>query len=473
MKKVAVIGAGPAGLTTAYELSKSDQVEVKVFEASDCPGGLSKSIDLWGHTVDMGPHRFFSSDARVNKLWLEVIGDEYRMVNRLTRIYYKDKYFNYPLKAMNALLNLGVPEATRCMLSYMSEKISPTPLEGDFETWVRSRFGKRLFEIFFKSYSEKLWGVDCKSLDADFAAQRIKKFSLTEAIKHSLNLGGSKHKTLVDQFAYPYKGTGMVYEKMCQAILAKGHQIHFNTPVRKVITKQNKAKGLITYNGEVEEFDHVVSSMPISLLIKSMEDVPDSIQRHIEQLKFRSTILVFLLVDGKDLFPDNWLYIHSPDLKMGRITNFRNWVPELYGNKKDTVVAIEYWCNPEDEFWQRSDKDLSQLAKQEIAKTGLLQGCKVKDSFIKKIKRCYPVYEKGYKENLKPIESFLNGIQNLSVIGRYGAFKYNNQDHSILMGLLASSNILENSDHDLWGINTDYENYQEQTVITETGLVVQ
>src|SRR5512140_87394 len=260
--KVAVIGAGPAGMTAGYELSKAG-ASVDVYEAAPQVGGMARTFELWGQKVDFGPHRFFSSDGRVNRLWLEVVGREYAMVNRLTRIYYRRRFFHYPLKAFNALGNLGPFEAARCLASYAREKISPTRLDGSFESWVVSRFGRRLFEIFFKTYTEKLWGIRTSELDADFAAQRIKKLSLYEAIKNALLGGrGNKHKTLVEQFAYPLGGTGSVYARMADAVQRSGGRVHLSAPVRRVLVEGGRATGIELETGERLAYEHVVSSMP-------------------------------------------------------------------------------------------------------------------------------------------------------------------------------------------------------------------
>ena len=468
--KVAVIGAGPAGITAAYELAKAG-VEVEVYEATSKVGGLAKTIDLWNQKVDLGPHRFFSSDNRVNELWLEVAGKEYEMVDRLTRIYYKKKFFFYPLKPFDALINLGLGQATLCLLSYLQERMSPTKQDGTFESWVVSRFGRRLFEIFFKTYSEKLWGISCTELDADFAAQRIKKLSLFEAIKNAV-FGGkdNKHKTLVDQFAYPKGGTGMVYENMERYINAHGGKVHCSTPVNRVLTESGTVTALELADGTVKKYDHIISSMPISLLVTRLPEVPANVKQSAESLKFRNTILVYLNVHAIDLFPDNWLYVHSSDLQMGRLTNFRNWVPELYGKEKTSIMVLEYWCYDEDAMWTAKDEELIELAKKELRHTGLIKDADISDGYVYRIQRCYPVYETGYKEKLKPVEEYLSSVKGLSVIGRYGAFKYNNQDHSILMGLLAAENITKGTKHNLWEINTDYDSYQESSVITKTGL---
>jgi protoporphyrinogen oxidase len=466
---VAIIGAGPAGLTCAYQLAKQG-IEVHVYEAAPQVGGLSKSLNLWGQRVDLGPHRFFSDDTRVNKLWLEVVGKDYRMVNRLTRIYYKGNFFYYPVKAFDALSKLGILTSLLCVLSYMKEKIIPTKLDGTFESWVIRRFGKKLYTIFFKTYTEKLWGIPCHQLDADFAAQRIKKFSLGEAIKNALGIGGTKHKTLVDQFAYPIGGTGMVYERMEHFINTHGGKVMCNTPVKRVITETHKAIGIELPSGEQFIYDQIVSTMPLNLMVKQLPEVPSEIVTYANRLTFRNTILVYLHVNGNSLFPDNWLYVHSGDVETGRISNFRNYVHELNMGKDTTIVAMEYWCYDNDTLWNQNDEELITLATTEFCQTGLHQGATIIDGFVYKIPRCYPVYSSNYKEVLKPIETYLSTITGLTVIGRYGAFKYNNQDHSILMGILAAENMATQTSHNLWNINTDYDNYQERSTITASGL---
>lgn len=469
-KSVAIIGAGPAGITAAYELAKKGHA-VEVFEASPHVGGLSKTIDLWDQKVDLGPHRFFSNDTKVNNVWLEVVEKDYRMVDRLTRIYYKKKFYYYPLKPFDALKKLGIGTAFTCVMSYFKERIFPVKKDGSFETWVIGRFGYRLYSIFFKTYSEKLWGISCKELDEDFAAQRIKKLSLFKAVWNAMFSGGkTKHKTLVDQFAYPLEGTGMVYERMKTKIEANGGKVHLNTPVKKVHCKDGTVNSLQLENGEDKVYDHVISSMPITLLVNNMDEVPKEVIEANNKLQFRNTILVYLKVEGQNVFPDNWLYVHANDLQMGRITNFCNWVPEINNGQDSTIVVLEYWAYNEDENWNASDEDLINLGKEELIKTGLIGDLEISDGHVVKIPKCYPVYKRGYKEPLKVVEDHLTSISGLSVIGRYGAFKYNNQDHSILMGLLAAENIAEGANNNLWEINTDYEDYQEKSTITESGL---
>jgi protoporphyrinogen oxidase len=468
IKKIAIIGCGPAGLTAGYILSKRGY-EVELFEASSSVGGMSKTIELWGQLVDLGPHRFFSQDPRVNKILFDVIDKDYAVVNRMTRIYYKNYFFNYPLKPFNALRGLGIIEAFRCIISFFSSKISVNIFhnkknKNSFEDWVKSRFGKRLFEIFFKTYSEKLWGISCKNLDSDFAAQRIKKLSLFEAIKSSFFVRqNKKHKTLVDAFVYPTLGTGMIYERMKKKILENGGKVFLNKRIEGVNPKVNQKNQveIIFADGLVKIYDEVISTMPITNLVKSMSKfASEQTMQSIKSLKFRNTILVYLEIKDKNIFPDQWIYIHDQSLKTGRITNFRNWTSSINKNKHETILCLEYWANDDSSIWSQSEEQLVSLASDEILKTGLVKKNTINQGFVLKIPKCYPIYQIGYKEKLDPIKIFLNSFKNISVIGRYGSFKYNNQDHSILMGLLAAENIADGKKHNLWDLNTDYE-YQE------------
>lgn len=468
--KIAVIGAGPAGLTAAYTLSKNGY-KVDVYEASSQVGGLAGSFKLWDQTVDMGPHRYFSHDKRVNELWLEVVDEDYSMVNRLTRIFYKKKFFLYPIQMINALINLGLWEAFRCLFSYLKELLRPVGQDGSFETWVQSRFGRRLYEIFFKTYSEKLWGIPCTQLDSDFASQRIKKLSLFEAVINALKLKkGEKHATLINRFAYPFNGSGAVYQKMADFVMQRGNALFLNTPIRRVLTNNLQVNGIELSDGSYKAYDHVISTMAFTTLVKNMVEAPDKIKALSNQLTYRNTILVYLLINTTETFPDNWIYVHSKDLSTGRITNFRNWSPSLYGDEKKTILALEYWCNFKDVMWMSSDGELIEKASFEMASTGLIKAESIEKGYVLRLNKSYPVYNKGYKEVLTPVEAFVNSIKGLSVIGRNGAFKYNNQDHSILMGLLAADNIMHEKGFDLSKINADYGCYQESYSLSEVGL---
>jgi protoporphyrinogen oxidase len=463
--KVAVIGAGPAGITCAYELARRG-IEVEVFEASGQVGGMAKSIELWDQIVDLGPHRFFSTDERVNRLWLEIVGRDYQTVNRLTRIYYRGRLFLYPLKAMNALFNLGIFEAILCVASFAKARLAVKDKGDSFENWVTSRFGSRLFHIFFKTYTEKLWGIPTSELDSDFAAQRIKGLSLSEAIKDAiLGGGGKKHKTLVDRFSYPLEGTGTIYERQKERVIQNGGRVYLNSPVKGVLIEDQTCRGILLEDGEERRYDHVVSTMPLSVLAESIAGLPGDIRKHVDTLSYRNTVLVYLHVDADKLFPDNWLYVHESALLSGRITNFANWSPSIRKGKKTTILALEYWCNDDEAAWHWNDEQFKQTGIREIERSGLIRGARILDAAVVRLQRSYPVYHRGYKTHLKPIEHWFKTIRGISLIGRYGAYKYNNQDHSILMGILAAENIADGATNDLWRINTDYDSYQEAAAI--------
>lgn len=457
-RKIAIIGAGPAGLTTAYLLTKKGY-EVDVYETSNKPGGLSKSFELWGQIVDLGPHRFFTKDPMVNKLWFELAGADHRKVKRLTRIYYKNKFFYYPLKPVDALVKLGCIESIKCIFSMLLEKFSKKRNENNFEEWVTKRFGKRLYNIFFKTYSEKLWGISCKDLDSDFASQRIKKLTLFEAIYNAFKIiKTDKHKTLIDEFNYPKGGTGMIYERMANYISDHGNNIFYNEKITK-IRNENKKVFLTSAKGKISSYGQIVSTMPLTHLINCMKNVPTNIKDNIKNLKFRNTILVYVEISNKEIFPDNWIYIHSENLKTGRITNFRNWVPDICKNKETTILCMEYWSSTVDDVWNDNIL-IKNIAINDLKKSKLVNISNIINHKIVKLKNSYPIYKCGYKKLLNPIQKYLNSIENINVIGRYGSFKYNNQDHSILMGILAAENIYDDRKHNLWDINTDYE-YQE------------
>ena len=467
-QQIAVIGAGPAGLSAALQLQLAGK-DVTVYEAADQVGGMAKSFQLWGQIVDLGPHRFFSSDPRVNKFGLESVDYEYVMVNRLTRIYYKNRFFSYPIQALNALRGLGVLEAIRCVLSYLKVKIIPSKDESKFDSWVTNRFGSRLFEIFFRSYTEKLWGISCSVLDADFAAQRIKKLSMYEALKGAFfGNRNTKHRTLVDEFAYPILGAGYVYTKMAQKFIDAGGSLRLKTQVMDITLLGDSVK-LTSSDTEQKIYDHLISTMPITQLVTKI-GAPSEIQELIKELKFRNTILVYLEVKGNNPFPDQWIYVHAQNLLTGRITNFSNWTKTINRNEEHHIICLEYWCYDSDEIWIQEDSKLISLATRELYETKLILNDTILRGFVRRVPKCYPVYSSGYRTILEPIQEYLNTILTITPIGRYGSFKYNNQDHSILMGMLAANNLLGVEQTDLWSINTDYE-YQEASRITTSGLV--
>lgn len=466
---VIIIGAGPAGLTAAYQLIKLGH-PVTLIESTNQVGGMSRSLDMFGQIVDCGPHRFFTSDKIVNDFFHEIVGDNFTVVNRLTRIYYRNKFFDYPLKIGNVIRNISIFELTHILFSYFWIRIFPNKSVKTFEDWVTNKFGEKLFGMFFKSYTEKLWGISCNQIDADWASQRIKKLSLWEALISSIKGNkNNKHKTLVDVFAYPHKGTGAIYNEIARRFEKLGGKILFGQKIERFMEQDSKITEIITQNGESFKADWIVSTMPMTSLIQGLSNVPQQILDYTRKLYFRNTTLVYLEINSNQLFPDNWIYIHSPEVTHGRITNFRNWCPTLTNEKSTSILCLEFWSFDSDPLWQKSDEELSQLAHRELLMLNLISNNDlVLNSKVIKIPKCYPVYETGYMENLNPIIGYLNTISNLKLIGRYGSFKYNNQDHSILMGLLLAKEINTGINQNLWDINTDSD-YQESTEFNLSG----
>lgn len=431
-KKIVVIGAGPAGLTAAYLLNKAGH-NVNLFEASSTVGGLCKTIQLWGRKVDLGPHRYFSKEQRVNNLWVELLNDDFELIERKTRILYNNKFFKYPLEPINSLLKLGFLNSLLATFSFLKSNLFPKKSSEDtFEKWVTSKFGKYLYTVFFKNYSEKLWGLKGHELDADFARQRIKKISFTGVVKNALF--GSEKESFVSQFAYPKLGTQVPYQRMAK-ILENENSLYLNKPIKRVLLTDHKISGVEFFDGTVEKAEIVISTMPITMLLSGLENVPQEIKSAADKLGFRNTILVYLLIEGDSHFPDQWIYIHDADLRVGRITNFNNWSKDLRGPGNQTILCLEYWTSDGEVFWDMTELEIIELAKLELEKTNLIHGSKILDAKIIKLPKTYPIYIKGYQDLLMQIFDFLNSIGGLYAIGRYGAFQYNNQDGSILMGI--------------------------------------
>ncbi len=467
--KTIIIGAGPAGLSCGYELVKKGK-DVEVFEASPYIGGMARSFDLWGQRVDVGPHRFFSKQKEINDFFAELIKDDFTLVDRQTRIYYRESFFEYPLKLGNVLTNLPPLTIVQILWYYVLQMLNPIKDPKNFEEWVTNRFGKKLFEIFFKHYTEKLWGIKCTEIDADWAAQRIKTLTLIGAVTSAVfGNKGNKHKTLVDQFAFPVNGTGTLYERAAEQISKRGGRVNTESPIKRVLLDDTnkKVKGVELIDGTIKEAQNVVSTMPITTLINGFDNVPADVKKAVDALYFRNTIVVYLEIDRSDLFTDNWLYIHSPEVRHGRITNFRNWCSSLNKDKKTTILCLEFWCFDGEEIWEGDEQKVIEMAEEEVYKINLIpDDAKILNNKVLKVPKCYPVYETGYQEGLNTIVDYLNSIEGLYPIGRYGAFKYNNQDHSILMGLLAADKIADGKQVDLWKINTDTE-YQEDGKIKD------
>ncbi|MEG5034055.1 NAD(P)/FAD-dependent oxidoreductase [Microcoleus sp. AT3-D2] len=462
---VAIVGAGPAGLTAAYELVKQGIIPV-VLEKGDKVGGIARTETYKGYRFDIGGHRFYTKVEAVQQLWQEVLGNEFIKVPRLSRIFYRGKFFNYPISAFNTLFNLGIIESTLIILSYLKVRIWPLREEKTFEQWVINRFGERLYKTFFKTYTEKVWGIPCSEIQADWAAQRIKGLSLTTAIINAL-FGSNDTKTLIKEFDYPALGPGMMWEKFAEAVENKDGKVYLDTKVISFEREGNKIKSITAeQNGELVQYsaDNFITSMPISALVARMKpQPPEKVLHAARSLKYRDFLIVALIVDRKDLFPDNWIYIHSPEVKVGRIQNFKNWSAALVPDVSKSCLGMEYFCSVGDEIWEMSDAELVELATRELVGLGLATTADVEDGVVIRQLKAYPVYDGEYRGHLQVLEGFLKGFENLQTIGRNGMHRYNNQDHSMLTGMLAVRNILGEK-HDLWDVNTERSYHEDFSV---------
>ncbi|MBV8303195.1 MAG: NAD(P)/FAD-dependent oxidoreductase [Acidimicrobiia bacterium] len=465
---VVVIGAGPAGLTAAYVLATRYGLQSTILESDSQVGGISRTVERDGWRFDIGGHRFFTKVAEVEALWHEILPDEdFLLRPRMSRIFYKGKYYDYPLKASNALKNLGIWEAFLCVMSYVWARIHPPKDQGTLEGWIVARFGRRLYGHFFKTYNEKLWGVPVNKLPADFAAQRIKNLSLFNAVVNAL-MPKRNQKTitsLIEEFQYPKYGPGMMWERCTELVEARGCKVIMNTRVVGIRHEGGRAVSVIaeTEEGGRTEYpaDHVISSMPISKLLKAVEPTPPpDVVQAADDLGYRDFLTVALVVPEEYSFPDNWIYVHSPDVQVGRIQNFGSWSPYLVKEGR-TCLGLEFFVFEGDETWNRADEDLIEQGKRELGILGLVDPAKVETGYVVRMPKAYPFYDEHYKANVARIVEWLDeSAPNVHPVGRNGMHRYNNQDHSMYTAMLTAENIATGSDHDVWSVNVE-EEYHE------------
>jgi protoporphyrinogen oxidase len=466
---VVIVGAGPAGLTAGYELARNGHQIVVLEQDPQYVGGLARTIQYKGFRFDIGGHRFFSKNQEIESLWTEWMGERMRVRSRLSRIHYRGRFFKYPLEPFNALRELGPLETISCLLSYLrASRPAPEPVRS-FEDWVVRAFGRRLYETFFRSYTEKVWGIPCAEISADWAAQRIRGLSLLSLMR-SLIPGqardGQVAKTLTDHFRYPRRGPGEVWERVAEIIESKGGEVRMGERVIAIEYKAGRITSITTESINSRRTylaDNLISTMPLAHLVSALDPAPpDSIIASASGLRYRAFIAVALILDQAEVFPDNWIYIHDPEVKVARIQNFKNWSAEMVPDQRLTMLGLEYFCSDRDALWSSSDEQLIALAKDEVAKLGLAESSKVIDGTVVRQAKAYPMYDHDYRAKVARVRAFLKpAAANLQVAGRNGMHKYDNQDHAMLTGLMAARNIMGGC-FDPWRVNSDAEYLEEE-----------
>jgi protoporphyrinogen oxidase len=469
--RTVIIGAGPAGLTSAANLAENGHDVLVLEKDPEYVGGIARTVTYKGYRFDIGGHRFFSKSPEITDWWKKRLGDQFISVRRLSRIFYSGKYFDYPLKAMNALFGLGIFTSIACMLSYAKAQLFPIKPEKSFADWVTNRFGSKLFNIFFKTYTEKVWGMPCNEISADWAAQRIKGLSLWKAIWNALipqtRDKSNVVKTLIDTFEYPRLGPGMMWEKTRDDIQAAGGSVAMGEQVVAINTIGDSVISVTTRDQDGVEQDwtgaQFVVSMPLQECALAFNPpLPGEAIAAAKRLKYRDFLTVALIVKRTDLFPDNWIYVHDPSVRLGRIQNFNNWSAEMVPDKTTTCLGLEYFCFEGDDLWSANDADLIELGKKELVKLGLVREGEIIDGCVVRQEKAYPVYGPGYTDDVAIIRGAVSRFENIQPVGRNGMHKYNNQDHSMMTAILAAKNI-EGGQFNLWKVNTDAEYHEESS----------
>lgn len=502
MKKAIVIGAGPAGLTLAYELLEKSDIVPIIFEATQDIGGISKTVEYKGNRIDIGGHRFFSKSDKVMQWWLNILPlqdvptpnpDETDKImllrSRLSRIFFLRKFFDYPISlSPTTFKNLGLFRIMKIGFSYIKSCLFQIKPEKSLEDFFINRFGKELYSTFFEDYTEKVWGVPCSEIKPEWGAQRIKGLSITKTILHAMkktfckkpDLAQKEEETsLIEQFMYPKLGPGYMWETVAQIVKSKGGEVNLNQKIIAINFEDNKIKSVSVQNtltGEVKEHvaDYYISSMPVQDLISAMGNtVPHEVSDVAKNLKYRDFITVGLLLNKlkikntskvktmNDIVPDNWVYIQERDVKLGRLQIFNNWSPYMVKNPNNAWIGLEYFCNENDYLWNMDDDEFSKFAIDELAKIDIINKEDVLDSVVIRMPKAYPAYFGSY-DKFDTIKNFVDNFENLFLIGRNGMHRYNNMDHSMMSAMLTVENIINGVTlkDNIWGVNVE-EEYHE------------
>ena len=458
-----ILGAGPAGLGAALELTKRGVTDILLIDKNRSVGGLSRTDVYDGARFDIGPHRFFTKNKEVERIWHEALGKDLRPVSRITHIFYKNKYFNYPVRPID-IFKLGPMESLHAILSFGASQIGKKDKAISFEDWVIQKFGRKLYEAFFKTYTEKVWGIPCSQIKAEWAAQRIKGLDALEIIKRILlNRKDKGIKTLVEVFDYPVLGAGQMYEAICDKVISRGAELMLETRVVCFNREENTIKSVDIVRPNGDKFNirakHFFSSMPLTHFFHMLNPPLGELNDPLNMLIYRDHITVDLLVDRKNLFSDQWIYVHSPDVQMARVANFNNFSKAMTGGRDKTALCVEYFAFKGKGLWNEPDGFLEGLAINELETMGLVDKKEIEKTRVVRESEAYPSYHMGFEGPYQLLRNKIEKFTNLYSIGRGGMYKYNNMDHSILSGILAAQNYLKlpGAPHLLWDINVDVE----------------
>jgi protoporphyrinogen oxidase len=464
--RIVILGGGPAGLSAAYELAREGRTPL-VLESDEIVGGLARTVSYKNFLFDIGGHRFFTKSAEVQQLWEEILGSQMMTRSRLSRIRYRNRFFHYPLKPFDALIGLGPLEAMLIVGSYLQWHFFPYREVKNFEQWVTNRFGKRLFEIFFRTYTEKVWGIPCSEISADWAAQRIRNLSLLRAVRAALRPSrGDSIRSLVEQFSYPERGPGQMWETLASRLEEMGHPVQKGRRVSKIFHDGHAVTSVAT-EGEhgAEQFrgGHFISSIPMRDLVRALSPAPpEDVLHPAESLRYRDFLLVGLIVNRENICPDNWIYVHDPAVRVGRIQNFKNWSPAMVPKGNQTSLGLEYFVFENDDLWSSLDSQLIDLARREVEHLRLARAEEIQDGVVIRMPKAYPIYDHDWERHVATIRTYIEDhLCNLQLVGRNGMHRYNNQDHSMMTAMYAARNVM-GARYDLWSVNSEAEYHEEK-----------
>ncbi|MBI4879912.1 MAG: NAD(P)/FAD-dependent oxidoreductase [Planctomycetes bacterium] len=469
-----IVGAGPAGLTAAWLLARRNKEVLLLEQDPRAAGGLARTMELQGHRYDLGPHRFYTKSDEIQEMWREMLPEGLMEVKRRTRVFYEGKFYSYPLSLGETLRGIGPRRAARALCDCLGARLSPRRPEASFEDWVVNRFGRELYETFFRTYTEKVWGVPCAELDKDWAAQRIRGLSLVEMLRKAVlgPLRGRGARSLVDRFLYPRLGAGQLWESALDDVLRRGGRIETGEPVVRVRHRAGRVECVESASGRSFAGTHFYLTMTLRNLVRALDPPPPpEVLTAGEALRHRDLITAVLIVERQSLFPDQWIYVHAPDVRVARITNYANWSEDMCPDSRTTAIGMEYFCARDDGLFGLDDSSLLALARQELEHLGLSHAKAAAGGRVHRSLDAYPVYDAAYRRNREILKRWIGAaLANAYPAGRKGLHNYNSQDHAMMTGVLSVRNALDGARHDVWSVNTLEEYAEEGTLAARDPL---